>query len=207
MVISKRQTKRLSAIWAILSVCASLLVRSCAQTQKNKPVNAGKNGMSNEKEITHLEKTLDRRRRWLWRWRRWWRQRCRSSDENVDWKLAQTAEDQNENWIQLYFKMNWIEIDLVCLTVVLLVHAYRLPTLMSINEYFLCVWSKNAFFLMLITFDRGHESNMWSYLCLLFFTSMRGERIQCQNGFASKSRVKIHIHIIYTLKLTQNSSI
>lgn len=146
MVISKRQTKRLSAIWAILSVCASLLVRSCAQTQKNKPVNAGKNGMSNEKEITHLEKTLDRRRRWLWRWRRWWRQRWRSSDENVDWKLAQTAEDQNEKWIQLYFKMNWIEIDLVCLTVVLLVHAYRLPTLMSINEYFLCVWSKNAFF-------------------------------------------------------------
>lgn len=113
MVISERQTKRLNAIWAILSVCASLLVRSCAQTQKNKPVNAGKNGMSNEKEITHLEKTLDRRRRWLWlwrRWRQWWQQRrkcrlkigtdCRRPKRKLTTTLFQNGLDWN--WFGLF---------------------------------------------------------------------------------------------------------
>lgn len=106
MVLSKRQTKHLSAIWAILSVCASLLVRSCAQTQKNKPVNAGKNGISNEKEITHLEKTLDRRRLWLWRWwRQRWQQRrkcrlkigtdCRRPKRKLNTTLFQNELDWN----------------------------------------------------------------------------------------------------------------
>lgn len=199
MVISKRQTKRLSAIWAILSVCASLLVRSCAQTQKNKPVNAGKNGMSNEKEITHLEKTLDRRRRWLWRWRRWWRQRWRSSDENVDWKLAQTAEDQNEKWIQLYFKMNWIEIDLVCLTVVLLVHAYRLPTLMSINEYFLCVWSKNAFFLNADhIWSRAWVKHVILSLSIVFHINARRENSMPKRFCVKVARKNTHSHNIHS---------